>query len=280
MATGATEFIDVTTADAFIAEIWSKEALIAREANLVLGKLVNREFRKEMSKGDTLHVPGITNLAARQKSANTAITYETVTETNTDIVIDQYYYAAFAVEDIISIQQSQNLRGRYAPKLGYALALQEDDTLAALIDAFSQNVGTLATDLTDDNLIRGDQYLNDANCPEAERVIVISPAQKAGFLKMDKFINKDYREGGAVATGKLGQIYGYEVYVSTNVDGDNTNGHDNGMFQREAIAAVTQMEPKTEAQRDIDYLCDKVVASQLWGVKEMRDDHGVWLKGL
>ena len=31
--------------------------------------------------------------------------------------------------------------------------------------------------------------------------------------------------------------------------------------------------------RDIDYLCDKVAIQQLHGSREMRDDHGVWLKG-
>ena len=280
MASGSTEFIDVTTADAFLAEIWSMEALIARESKLVFGKNINRDFQKEMSKGDTLHVPGISNMSARQKTAAAAVTYETATESNTDIVVDQYYYAAFAVEDIISVQQSQNLRARYAPKLGYALALQEDDSLAALIDDFSQTVGTLNTDLTDDNLIRADQYLNDADVPEDGRVIIVSPAQKAGFLKMDKFVNKDYREGGAVSTGKLGSIYGYEIFVSTNVDGANGSGHDCALMHREAIAEITQMKPKAESARDIDYLCDKVVLSQLWGVKEMRDTSGVWMKGL
>ena len=35
MATGATEFIDVTTADAFLGEVWAKECTVAREKKLV-----------------------------------------------------------------------------------------------------------------------------------------------------------------------------------------------------------------------------------------------------
>lgn len=46
----------------------------------------------------------------------------------------------------------------FAPKLGYALALQVDDTLAGLPDNFTQTVGTLATGTTLQNIIRAVQY--------------------------------------------------------------------------------------------------------------------------
>ena len=42
MATGAAEFIDSTTADVFIPEVWSMISLVAREPNLVFANLVDR----------------------------------------------------------------------------------------------------------------------------------------------------------------------------------------------------------------------------------------------
>jgi len=74
MATGTTEFVDNTTADAFIPELWSNEAIVARENRLVFANLVNRAFESELTFGDTIHVPSVTDLSARTKSANTAIT--------------------------------------------------------------------------------------------------------------------------------------------------------------------------------------------------------------
>ena len=279
MATGANEYIDITTADVFLEEVWARECRIARDQKLVFGKLIDRRFEKELQKGQIIRIQDISHLAARAKSANTAITYETVTETEVTLTVDQYYYSAFAIEDIIKVQSAQDLRMRYTPQLGYALAVQEDDTLAGLVDNFSQTVGTLAVPLTDDNLLRADQYLNDANAPVEGRVIVISPAQKAEFMKLDKFIHADYSNSDVVKSGRLGSIYGYEIYVTTNVEGDNSAGHDNGMFQKDALAMVAQRTPGMESQRDIDYLCDKVVASDLFGTVEVRDDHGVWMKG-
>ena len=97
MAAGATEFIDNTTADVFIPELWSMEAIVARENQLVFANLVDRKFEKGLSYGDTIHVPGVSNLAVRTKSTNGAVTYETVTESNTDISIATHQYAAIAL---------------------------------------------------------------------------------------------------------------------------------------------------------------------------------------
>ena len=278
MATGATEFIDVTTADVFLGEVWAKEATVAREQNLVFAAQVDRSLESQLSKGQIIRKCNITNLSARAKSANTAITYETVTETESTLTVSSYYYAAFAVEDIIKIQSMQDLRAKYSPKLGYALALQQDDDLSALIDdgTITQMVGTLATELSYDNLLRADQYLNDANVPPDGRFLIISPAQKAGFMKQDQFINKDYAD---LRTGLLGAWLNYPIFVTPNVDGTNAAGHDNFMGHKECISHVSQMEPKVESARDIDYLCDKVVASELYGSAIIRADHGVWMKG-
>ena len=285
MATGATEFIDNTTADVFIPELWSMEAIVARENQLVFANLVDRKFEKGLSFGDTIHVPGVSNLAVRTKSTNGAVTYETVTESNTDISIGTHEYAAIALENITRVQNNRDQLQLYAGKLGYALALAVDDVLAGLVDNFSQNVGTLAVELTDDEILRARQYLDDADAPQDSRVMVVSPAQETGLLKLDRFVHNDYEavHGPARETGLekayVSSFMGMPIYRSVNVEGTNGAGHDNGMFQKESLALVMQIAPKTYHQFDIDYIVDKVVIEQLYGTQEMRDDHGVWLKG-
>jgi N4-gp56 family major capsid protein len=285
VATGATEFIDNTTADVFIPELWSMEAIVARENQLVFANLVDRKFEKGLSFGDTIHVPSVGNLASRTKSTNTAITYETITETNTDITIATHEYAAIALENITRVQNNRDQLKLYAGKLGYALALAVDDVLAGLVDNFSQNVGTLAVELTDDEILRARQYLDDADAPQDSRVMVVSPAQETGLLKLDRFVHNDYEavHGPGRETGLekayVSSFMGMPIYRSVNVEGTNSAGHDNGMFQKEAVALVMQIAPKTYHQFDIDYIVDKVVVEQLYGTQEMRDDHGVFMKG-
>ena len=285
MADGAAEFIDNTTADVFIPELWSMEAIVARENQLVFANLVDRKFEKGLSFGDTIHVPGVSNLAARTKSTNGAVTYETVTESNTDITIGTHEYAAIALENITRVQNNRDQLKLYAGKLGYALALAVDDVLAGLVDNFSQTVGTLAVELTDDELLRSRQYLDDADAPQDSRVMVVSPAQETGLLKLDRFVHNDYdsihgpgRETG-LEKAYVASFMGMPIYRSVNVEGTNAAGHDNGMFQKEALTLVMQIAPKTYHQFDIDYIVDKVAIEQLYGTQEMRDDHGVFMKG-
>ncbi len=174
----------------------------------------------------------------------------------------------------------------YSTKMGYALALAVDDVLAGLVDNFSQTVGTLAVENTDEELLRSRQYLLDANAPRGDWSIVISPAAESGFLKLERFVNNDYSAlhgTGARETGLqqayTTSFYRTPVYVTTNAEGTNAAGHDNGMFQKGALALVMQMKPTAHSQYDIDYFVDKVAIEQLYGTKEMRDDHGVWVKG-
>ena len=268
-----------------IPELWSNESIVARENRLVFAPLVNRRFEAEMTFGDILHVPSVTDLSARTKTANAAITYETQTETNTDITVSTHQYAAMAVEDITKVEAKRDLFSLYAGKMGYALDLAVDDVLAGLPDNVTNTVGTLATDLTYEQLLRARQYLDDANVPDEDRVMVVSPAQESGMMKLEHFINRDYKEQQGVSQGEkgnkawFGNWLGMPVYKSVNVEGTNAVGHDNVMFQREAFALVMQMKPKFESMRDIDYLVDKVASQHLFGTQEMRDDHACWLQG-
>ena len=286
MTIGPTEFIDVTTADVFLPEIWSQQAIVARENALVMAMLVNRRFEEGLSFGDTIHVPSVGNLAARSKSANTAITYETITETNVDISIATNEYAAIAVENIMKIQTNRDQLKMYSGKLGYALGLAVDDVLAGLIDDFSNTVGALTVENTDDELLRARQYLDDADAPLADRFLLVSPAAETGLLKLDRFVHNDYAiihgEGRRVTAHERAYVtsfIGDPIYKSVNTEGTNAAGHDNAYWQREALALVMQMKPKMFQQFDIDYLVDKVAVEQLYGTKEMRDDHGVFVKG-
>lgn len=285
MATGTTAFISNVTADVFIPEIWAMEAIVAREQRLVFAPHVNHRFAKELlTKGDKVNIPNVSDLTAQTKSSVTAINYETVTETNQTITVATHQYSAIAVEDITAVQADRNMLETYAGKMGYALDQAVDNVLAGLVDNFSQVVGTLAADLTYDDMLRARQYLDDADAPEENRNIFVSPAQEAGIMKIDNFINSDYTGSNGVTAGRgdkgwVGSWLGMPIWKSTNVEGTNAAGHDNAMFQQDAIGLIMQFKPKMESMRDIDFLVDKVAAQQLHGSKELRDDHGVWAKG-
>lgn len=295
--TGTTEFIDRTTADVFIPEIWSSLAVIERESALVFGQLFDRRFEADLSVGDTVHVPSLSNLgAARTKTANTAITYVTVTETNVQagddgfdgvtITVTTHDYNAIAVESIAKLQTDRDLLSAYAGKMGFSLGLAFDDVLAGFPDNFSNAVGTLAVEVVLEDWLRAVQYLDDADAPQGDRSIVVSPAEGINMILKDKFVHNDYSrlQGSIEATPGLDRNYvtsflGLPIYKSTNVEGTNAAGHDNALFHKECVAAIMQMSPTPHSMYDIDFFADKVVLEQVHGSSEVRDDHGVFVSG-
>ena len=282
MTQAATEFIDISSANVYLEEIWSKMASVARETKLVFAANVDRRQEAELKRGQILRIGRITDLTATAKAENGAISYETTTETEDTLTIDTFTYAAFAIEDVVKPMVSIDLVSKYMPKIGYALAKALDTEIAGLIDdgIMSQSVGTFATGLTYDNIVRSDQYLNDGDTPEDDRVIIISNGEKANWLKLDQFINRDYQE---IRSGLLGSVLSYPILVSNNTDGNNTNGHDNVMMHKSAIMAAVQIQPNIKTAYDIDYLAAKVVGLQTSGTdfnEAYTATHSVHMKGL
>lgn len=283
MPVGATEFVDKTIADGvFSPDKWSKQVLRATESNLVFARKVNRAYEPDASVGKAVKVASIGNLADRAKAENTAITYETIAETATTITLNIWRYAAVGIEDIVQVQSNVALRNEYEGKMGYAVAKGMDDLLADLVAGFSQTAGTLGTPFTDDNVRRSVQFLDDADVPEGNRCIVMSPAEKNDKLGLDKWVNSLYRggEGRQINRGQIGEeIYGLTPFVTTNLNKPLAGQADNVVMHKEAIGLIVQRDPKMHLFFDIDFFTFKLAVEMIYGFAEMRDAFGVWLKG-
>lgn len=288
--------ITVTTAANFIPELWSPDCRVATESNLVMAKLVNRQFEGLIQKyGDTVHVGDISNLSVTAKAEDTDVVFETITEGKFDLVINKHYYSAFKVEDIVKIQSIVDLRAKYAEKVGYALAKQVDSDLLGLYSGLSQEVGSAGVDITDANLRTAIQYLDDADAPAGERSLVIKPSQMNAMLALDRFTRADavgyLAAMSPIVTGKLqggsfdptkvkgyfGQAYGVSIYVSTNVttSGSSPVSTHNLLFHKDAFALAMQQDIRTQAAYNIRSLATEVVADVLYGVGEFRDTFAV-----
>ena len=222
--------------------------------------------------------------AARSKSEGNSgndITFDATTETAITITINQHYYSAFELEEFEANLTTVDLKNYYAEAAAYVVNLAIDDTLAALPDDFTQTVGSLTVDNTDDDVRRADQYLNDANAPSDGRFFGMSPATKNSMLSIDRYASSDFNRGGGanIIKGEFGEIYGYRTFVSTNIEGSNSVGHDNTIHQRDAIALALRMKPKSRQFDDILNQSTQFSIAAIWGVVETRDDHGCWVKG-
>jgi len=282
VATGATEFVDKTIADGvFSPDIWSKQVLRATESNLVLARSVNRGFEDDASVGKTVKVASIGNLTARAKTENTAIVYETVAETATTITLNIWSYAAVGIEDIVKVQSIVDVQNEYQRKLGYALARDIDTKLATDFAGFSQVVGTLGTAVSDANVLAAVKLLDDADVPQDDRFFVMTPAEKVAKLALDRWSNALYIGTGnmPVKNGMLGDMYGLNLAVTTNLVKPAAGQANNGVFHRDALALVVQRTPRTHLFYDVDFFTWKLASEVIYGHQEMRDAFGVLANG-
>jgi len=287
MAGLGSNHITTTTAGVFIPELWSVETLRATERALVMAPLVKRYDSLVKSRGDTVHIPHVSNLSVTEKTANTAVTPQTITETETTISINKWYEASFVVEDIVKIQSNSDLMSEYTSKAGYAIAKQVDDDLLALYSSLtSTDVGTYGTDISDATIVSAIQVLDEADAPLEDRYFVIAPSQKAAIMKLDKFVKADYlgqyQQATPVVKGPnsrflWGDIYGIPVYYTNQVPTTTatpTQTH-NIMFHKEAFALAMQQKPRTQSAYRLDYLAWLVVVDVIYGVSALRTTFGV-----
>lgn len=282
--------ITTTTAAVFIPELWSAETLRAQEAALVAAPLVKRYDSLVKGRGDTVHIPKVSNLTAEDKVANTDVTLQAITESEATISIDKWKETSFLVEDIVKVQSNYDLMAEYTSKAGYAIAQKIDSDLLALYTTFSNPaVGTYGVDIGDDEIVGAIQALDEANAPIEDRAMILKPSQKAAIMKLDKFVRADYlgqyQNPTPVKRGPnnrylWGEIYGVPVYYTTQVPvtaGTPTETH-NVLIHREAWALALQLAPRTQGtywQRSLGWL---VTVDSIYGMAGLRNDFGVEIK--
>lgn len=279
----AEEYGDSATSNAvFIPEIWSKEAIVARESTLILANIVMRYDQEVVEFGDTIHVPSVTNLVAEDITVATGVleAQAPTTETNKDILIDKWKGVVINLTDMLTVQSKQDLLKHYTAKMGYALGQKLEQDLAILGASLSQTVGTFNTELGDPDFRRSVQYLDDSRTPFSDRHYVIKPATKYTLLGIDKFVRYDavaYPKGDSpVLKGEVGEIYGAKVHVTpeTYKTGNNTS---NMLIHRSCLGLAVQRNIKS-VQFGKNGFSDRVGQSMLYGVLEMRDDQGCELR--
>ena len=280
----------ITTDAVFIPEVWSPEVLRATENALVMAPLVKRFDSLVTQRGDTIHIPNLSNLTATSKSANTQVALQAPTEIDTTISLNQHYESSFLVEDILKVQSNYDLMAEYTSKAGESIARRVDTDLLGTYTSFTNtDVGSYGTDITDSIILAAAEAIDLANAPGEDRALVIYPTQKTALAKIDKFVKVDYlgqyQNASVVRTGPnsrflWGDIYGVPVYYTrqvTSTAGTPTQYH-NIMFHKEAIALALQQAPRTQSAYILEYIGNLVVCDVIYGFSAIRPLFGVEIR--
>lgn len=270
----------ITTGANFIPELWGPGVIAATQSNLVFQAMCWDWSDPAKGKGDTIHIPGVSNLTSNAKVANTQVNLNAPSEGVTDLVINRHDECSFLIEDILGVQASFNLMKFYTDKAGYAVGKQRDTRINNLVAGFSQVLGSAGVDIGDQQIRDGIEYLDLADAPMEDRNLVIYPDQKNALFSIEKYFRADIRGDGAstIATkGRFGELYGVPVSVTTNI-GTSAGARLNTLFHREAIGVAQQQGPRTQSDYILEFIGNLVVVDFIYGEIETRDAFGVWLK--
>ena len=310
-ATGG--FVDNTSAATFIPEIWSDEIIAAYQKNLVLAPLV-KKMSMSGKKGDTIHVPKPVRGDAHAKAENTAVTVQNATESEVQVSINKHYEYSRLIEDITDVQALSSLRQFYTEDAGYALATQVDTDLHSLATGlgtsgtssttYLNNVGTffndasnglstytadtvVSADVFEDDAFRGIiQKLDDQDVPMDNRHFVIPPVLRNTIMGISRYVSSDFVNNSTVVNGKIGQLYGIAVYVSTNCPtveaaGDNSASSVDSLgallFHRDAMVLAEQVGVRSQTQYKQEWLANLFTSDTLYGVAVLRPASGLTL---
>lgn len=272
-----------TTAATFIPEIWSDEIIASYEKSLVVKPLV-RAMSMVGKKGDTIHIPKPDRGDASAKAAETQVTLIAGTTDELVVTIDQHFEYSRLIEDITDVQALNSLRRFYTEDAGYALATNVDSALIAEAGTgftAQMNFVTDGIDGTGPAVAFNDagfraaiQILDDNNVPGDSRVFVIPPAVKREMLGVSQYISSDFVTGQPVTNGKIGSLYGVDIFVSTNLA---TAGGETDclLFHKDALVLAEQVGVRTQTQYKQEFLADLMTADTLYGVETYRPEAGV-----
>jgi len=295
-----------TNAATFIPEIWSDEIRAAYEKNLILANLV-KKMGMTGKKGDTIHIPAPIRGSAHVKAQDTAVTLQNATEGEVQIVINKHYEYSRIIEDITETQALSSLRNFYTSDAGYALSRQVDDDLFGLGKSlgngnganwytsaafFCDSVNGLTAyagddvqvaDVFTDACFRGlIQKQDDADVPMDNRSFVIPPSLRNAIMGIDRYVSSDFVGGATVQNGKIGNLYGVDVFVSSNCPVTETAAANAAggavkaalLVHQDTMILAEQQSVRSQTQYKQEYLGTLYTADTLYGVKTYRPDSG------
>ena len=268
----------------------------AYKRNLVMANLV-RKMSHKGKKGDTINIPMPSRSVAQQKQANTLVRIQQDTESNVAVVINRHFEVSRLIEDITSVQALSSLRKFYTDDAGFALAVQTDTDLIQLGRQANNGAGTNVyataftggdgstlyvagsnneTALTDAGIRRMIQRMDDNFLPQEGRYLVVPPSSRNTLMGIARYTEQSFvgesGGGNTIRNGRIGNVYGVEVYVTPNCD--TASGSNAArialMFHKDSLVLAEQVGVRTQTQYKQEYLGDLMTADCLYGVQILR----------
>lgn len=278
-----------------IPTIVAAQALAYLKNNTVMARLVARDWDNEVAQfGQTIKIGYPGSLSANDKSEGSTITLQQPSASEYTVTLNKHKEVSFIIEDFGRVLARPNWAEVYMQEAMAVLAEQIDSDLTGLYSGLSQSIDASAG-LGEDDFRLARRYLNSAKAPLGNRVAVLHEDAEYEALGIERLVNRDYAEslGSLAADSYVNRAYGFDIFMSQSIVTSTT--HKNLFFHKNAFVLATRPLPQAPANMgvvqttmdedgiglrvtmsyDHDYLGAKITVDVLYGVAELRDNHGV-----
>ncbi|WP_044027520.1 phage capsid protein [Corynebacterium glutamicum] len=267
----------------FKPELWASSLDVSYQDNLVYAQtgVANTRFQPILqNSGKSVTINRIGAGQTRPYDPAVPITYDTLSTTKVDLVMDEQEYYAFLVDDVDKAQAAGDFQGAGTEQHGIAMAAKVDSTVSTkLRDGAGKKIGNTAIfngadfympasgqATAWDALRMLSKELNKVSAPSLNRWVVVGP-EFGDALLADRHLTEADKAGtdavarnGLIATIKT---LGFSVFTSNSVP--VTAGRELIIGGApNALDFASQLQT-TEAFRHQDHIADAVRGLQVWG---------------
>jgi len=246
----------------FQRDVWAAELLqsFLKQNKFSSTTVCNRQYEGDVAGAKSVKITSISRpTIAAYVEGTTSITFESLTDAQRTLYIDQDYYFAFQVGNIAKAQSANGgaLMSEAAREAGAGLAENADEYVRTIIgtDTAAANiVGSTAittSALAVARLVAHKQILDDNKVPQEGRY-TICPSWFNSLLLLDtNYMAYDaITSAGRLENGVMGRFLGFEIIVAQYaVTGGNDHrvysGHPSAVTFANQIEKVVALEPES-----------------------------------
>jgi hypothetical protein len=212
--------------DALIPELWAREGLAILEENMVMARLVHRDFSNEIANfGDVVNTRRPGTFTAKRKTDTDDVVNQDASSTNVQVPLDQHVYVSFTIKDGEASKSFQDLVEMYLQPGAQEMASAVDRILCGQSHQFFANrVGNLMEmDSTNAKayMLAAREKMNVNRAYPQDRNLVLSASSETDLLATELFISAEKRgdDGSALRDASLGRVLGFDTYMDQNIGG-------------------------------------------------------------
>lgn len=232
------------------------------------------DYSSQVGKGDkSVSIPKRDQLAAADKSENTALTKQEMTFSVDTILLDKKKAILASIEMIPDLQAMVNARAEVILEMAKELALQVDKDIIVQLKLAStaapDHIVTFdsGTVVTQADILRARELLGIQNVPldRGDVFVGFHPTQEKDLLGISDFVRADtYGSPEGLVNGQIGRIYGMSVILSTEFGAAEML-----TWHRTAVGYASQAATQFKRDDDLENIAEKLLMWNVYGTKRL-----------